>query len=109
MQHGYMALGAGALSLSFLALVYAYFFDSKVWMRWLLLVLTVPIAILANAARVTLTGILGEYNKEWAHGIYHAASGWVVFMVALAMLVLAHRVINAFYEARHRPTPAEQS
>jgi exosortase len=97
------------LSLSFLALVYGYFFDSKAWMRWLLLVLTVPIAILANAARVTLTGILGEYNQEWAHGLYHEVSGWVVFMVALGMLVGVHKLINAFYEARHTPRPAEQS
>ena len=95
------------LSLSFLALVYAYFFDTKVWMRWVLLILTVPIAILANAARVTLTGLLGEYRTEWAHGIYHSVSGWIVFMIALGMLVIVHRVINAFYEARHTPAPAE--
>jgi exosortase len=94
------------LSLSFLALVYAYFFDSKTWMRWLLLILTVPIAILANAARVTLSGVLGEYRTEWSHGIYHSVSGWIVFMVALGMLVIVHRVINAFYEARHTPAPA---
>ena len=35
------------LSLSFLSLIYAYFFDHKVWMRWVLLVATVPIAIAA--------------------------------------------------------------
>ena len=94
------------LSLSFLSLVYAYFFDAKVWMRWVLLILTVPIAILANAARVTLTGLIGEYKMEWSHGIYHSISGWIVFMLALAMLVAVHRVINAFYEARHAPPPA---
>src|ERR1044071_9462300 len=30
------------LSLSFLSLVYAYFFDRKVWMRWVLLFATIP-------------------------------------------------------------------
>ena len=44
------------LSLSFLSLVYAYFFDQRVAMRWVLLAATVPIAIAANAARVTLMG-----------------------------------------------------
>jgi len=39
------------LSLSFLSQVYAYFFDRKVWMRWVLLIATVPIAIIANSAR----------------------------------------------------------
>jgi exosortase len=37
------------LSLSLLSLVYAYVFDKRVWMRWVLLVSTVPIAIIANA------------------------------------------------------------
>ena len=89
------------LSLSFLSLVYAFFFDTKVWMRWVLLVLTVPIAIIANAGRVTVTGILSEIRPDLAHGFFHSASGWVIFMIALVMLVMAHRLINAIYEARH--------
>ena len=45
------------LSLAFLSLVYAYFFDQRVAMRWVLLAATIPIAIAANAARVTLMGL----------------------------------------------------
>ncbi len=82
------------LSLSFLSLVYGFFFDNKPWMKWLLLVSTVPIAITANASRVTLTGILSEINTEYASGVYHSASGWVVFMVALVFLVIVHSVAN---------------
>jgi exosortase len=89
------------LSLSFLALVYAYFFDRRVWMRGVLLVAAVPIAIIANATRVTLTGLVGEYNRRWAMGVFHAAEGWVVFMLALALLVLTHRFLQrATAEAR---------
>lgn len=84
-------------SLTFLALVYAYFFDSKVWMRWVLLVLTIPIAILVNAFRVTLTGLLGEHNPELAKGAFHTAEGWVVFVAALVLLFLAHRLVNFIY------------
>jgi exosortase len=82
------------LSLSFLSLVYAYFFDNKVWMRFVLLVSTLPIAILANAGRVTLTGVVSEYNAELAGGIFHYASGWVIFMVALVILTLFHQLLN---------------
>lgn len=85
------------LSLSFLSLIYAYFFDSKVWMRGVLLVLTIPIAVLANAFRVTLTGILSEYKKELASGFFHLAEGWGVFMVALLMLVLAHQAVTRIH------------
>ena len=89
------------LSLSFLSLVYAYFFDKKVWMRAVLLVATVPIAIVANSARVTLTGLVGEYDPELARGIFHYASGWVIFMVALAILVAFHQVVNFTYRRLH--------
>jgi exosortase len=82
------------LSLSFLSLVYAYFFDNKVWMRFVLLVATLPIAIIANAGRVSLTGLVSEYDPELASGIFHYASGWVIFMVALVFLVLFHQLLN---------------
>lgn len=82
------------LSLSFLSLVYAYFFDRKVWMRAVLLVATLPIAIIANASRVTLTGLVSEHNTELAKGIFHYASGWVIFMVALVILVVFHQFVN---------------
>lgn len=88
------------LSLSFLALVYAYFFDKKVWMRGALLIGVIPIAILANAARVTVTGILSdEVSPELAHGFYHTLEGWIVFLVAFAMLLVLHTVINRVYRA----------
>jgi exosortase len=82
------------LSLSFLSLVYAYFFDRRRWMRWALLGLTVPIAIAANAGRVTLTGIMSEIDPELATGLAHTASGWVIFMIALVMLIVTHQIID---------------
>lgn len=89
------------LSLSFLSLVYGWFFDPKPWMRWVLLVLTVPIAITANAFRVTLTGVLSEINTELAHGIVHTASGWVIFMIALVLLVICHQTIDRVWRRFH--------
>jgi exosortase len=85
------------LSLSFISLVYTYFFDQKVWMRAVLLVATVPIAIAANAARVTMTGILSEYKKEYAEGFLHSASGWLLFMAGLLMLIATHKALNIIY------------
>jgi len=82
------------VSLAFLALVYAYFFDRRTWMRWLLLGATVPIAIAANAARVTLMGLIGEYRTDLAQGFMHLAEGWVLFVTALALVVLFHRAVN---------------
>jgi len=98
------------LSLSFLSQVYAYFFDRKVWMRWVLLIATVPIAIVANSARVTLTGVFSEINPALAEGFFHEAEGWVIFVVALVILVAVHQTFNFMYR-RWRPErvlPKEQ-
>ncbi|MCC6857618.1 MAG: exosortase [Bryobacterales bacterium] len=83
------------LSLSFLALVYGYFFERRTWVRAVLFLATVPIAIAANASRVTLTGVLSEYKPELAEGFFHGLSGWVIFMVAIVILILFHQLLNA--------------
>mgnify|MGYP001026416328 CR=1 FL=1 len=85
------------LSLSFLALVYAYFFDAKPWMRAVLLGASVPIAILANAGRVTITGIISEYDTALAQGFFHSVEGWIVFLVSLAALAVTHLLVNGVY------------
>lgn len=92
------------LSLSFLALVYAYFFDTKPWMRAVLLAASVPIAILANAGRVTITGIISEYDAALAQGFFHSVEGWVIFLVSLAALAATHGLVNGLYAfvAKHR-------
>ena len=89
------------LSLSFLSLVYGYFFENKIWMRVVLFLATIPIAIVANASRVTLTGVLTEYKPELAEGFFHTASGWVIFMVALAILIVVHQILNGGYRLLH--------
>jgi exosortase len=81
------------LSLTFLSLVYGYFFERKTWVRVLLFLATIPIAIVANASRVTLTGVLTEYRPELAEGFFHEFEGWVIFMVALAIMVVFHLVV----------------
>jgi exosortase len=85
------------LSVSFLSLVYAYFFDNKVWMRWALLALTIPVAIIANAGRVTMTGVLSEINPQMAQGFFHSLEGWIIFVIALAMLGALHAIINRLF------------
>ncbi len=89
------------LSLSFLSLVFGYFFDSKVWMRWVLLLGTIPIAIAANAIRVTMTGILSEIRPDLARGFMHTLEGWVLFLFALFLLMLFHQAVNRLYGLFH--------
>lgn len=97
------------LSLTFLSLVYGFFFETSNAMRLLLLVATVPIAIAANAFRVSATGVLYEVNRAWAEGFFHSAEGWVIFMIALGLLVGLHRFLLWFQKGVARARAEAQS
>jgi exosortase len=89
------------LSLTFLSVAYGYLFEKRIWVRVALFIATVPIAILANGSRVTLTGILTEYKPEIAEGAYHAFEGWVIFMIELVALLAVHRLFLRFTRRSH--------
>jgi len=75
------------ISLLALSVVFAYFSQNKTWKRILVVLSTFPIAIIANAARVTGTGILAHYyGDKVAQGFFHGFSGWILFVVAFICL-----------------------
>ena len=84
------------LSLLFLSVAYGRLFETRTWAKVTLIVATVPIAILCNAARIVLTGILTQYKPEIAEGAYHTFEGWVIFMFELAALLGFHRLLERF-------------
>jgi len=92
------------LTLTFLSLVYGYFAEKRTWIRVVLFFSTIPIAILANAGRVTITGVVSEIRADLAEGLFHEMEGWVIFMVAFAILVVLHQVIVrtvGIFERKH--------
>jgi len=75
------------VSLITLGLVYGYFSDSRLWVRMAIVLSTIPVAILANGARVAGTGILAHFwGSSAAEGFFHEFSGWVMFLVAFLMI-----------------------
>lgn len=92
------------LTLTFLSLVYGYVFEKRTWVRVVLFFSTIPIAIAANAGRVTLTGVVSEIKPELAEGWFHEAQGGVIFMIALFILVGFHQLLRRscqFLDRRH--------
>jgi exosortase len=81
------------LTLTFLSLVYGYFFEKRTWVRITLFCATIPIAIAANAGRVAFTGVVSQFNPDLAEGWFHEAQGWVIFMIALAILIAFHQLV----------------
>jgi len=89
------------LSLTFLAVAYGRLFETRTWVKIALVVSTVPIAIVCNAARITLTGILTQYKPEIAEGAYHSFEGWVIFMFEMVVLLGFHRLLSWFGKRSH--------
>lgn len=82
------------VSLITLGIVYGYFTDHRTWVRLLIVASAVPVAILANGARVAGTGMAAHWiGAEAAEGFFHQFSGWIVFLFAFAMILIIQRFI----------------
>lgn len=82
------------ISLLTLGIVFGYFADPRMWVRSLIALSSVPVAIVANGARVAGTGIAAHYmGPAAAEGFFHEFSGWIVFIAAFAMMLIIQRAI----------------
>src|SRR5829696_2384122 len=92
------------VSLVMLAVVLGYFTERRIGPRILIAVSAVPLAILANAARVAGTGIAAEWvSPKAADGFFHTFSGWLVFIVAFVGLLAVQQGAARVAARRHRP------
>jgi len=83
------------LSLLTLAVIYGYLVETRVWVRVVMALASIPIAVAANSLRIVGTGLLVQYwSPDKAEGFFHSFSGWLLFVVSLAMLFLLHRVLQ---------------
>ena len=80
-----------------LGVLYAARFERASWKRLVLVVATVPIAVLINGLRIGVTGVLANsFGKEAAEGFFHDFTGWALFLVAFASLALTGRLLTLF-------------
>jgi exosortase len=85
------------VSLLTLGIIYGYFTDHRSWMRVVIALASIPIAILANGFRVAGTGVLAHYlGPETAVGFFHEFSGWLVFVAAFGMLFAFGSLLRRF-------------
>jgi exosortase len=96
------------ISLLTLGVVFGYFIDSRVWVRTLIALAAIPVAVIANGARVAGTGVAAHhFGEEAAQGFFHEFSGWVVFAISFAMILTLQRLIAWLApEAPSTPTVA---
>ena len=89
------------MSLVALAIIYGYLLEKRLWVRYLLAVASIPIAVAANSVRIIGTGLLVQYwDPEKAEGYFHASWGWIIFVISLILLYGLHAVIGAIWPER---------
>ena len=75
-------------ALAALTAAYAYFTQKTAWRRCLLFACAVPLAILGNIVRIVSIALVAHWmGQEKAVGFYHDYSGYVVFTVAVLLMV----------------------
>ena len=76
------------MSLVTVAVIYGYVFSSKRWLRLVLVIGAIPVAIAANGFRIMGTGLVGEYwGRDMSEGFFHGFSGVVVFVFSFLLLI----------------------
>jgi exosortase/archaeosortase family protein len=81
-----------------LANFYGSLLQKRLWIRYLLAVASVPIAVVANSARIIGTGLLVQYwDPDKAEGYFHASWGWIIFVVSLVLLYALHGLIGQIW------------
>jgi exosortase len=93
------------MSLVCLAIIYGYLMERRIVVRWALALISVPIAVAANSARIVGTGLMVQrWGSERALGFYHIFEGWLVFVACLVLLYLAHLLIQLIWPDRGVPS-----
>lgn len=95
---------------------YAYFNQPTWTRRTILFAFAIPLAVLGNVMRILTICLVGTYaSKDFATGFYHDYSGYVVFLVAIALMVAIGEIITrlsgkrAPVAAKDAPAPSSVS
>lgn len=89
------------MALSMLSILFAYLLQKGTWRKIVLVASAIPVALVANVARVSATGILAHFfGDRVARGFLHEFSGLVVFALGLAFLFLELKLLNRITTAK---------
>ncbi len=82
------------LAMTALTAIYAYFTQKTFWRKWILFSTSIPLAIAGNVARIFIIGVACQALGERPAMIIHDASGFVVFAVAIVLMIGLGALLN---------------
>ncbi len=87
------------LALTALTAVYAYFTQKTLIKKWILFLSAIPLAIIGNIARIATIALVAQaFGEQLALTLYHDYSTYVVFAVAICVMVAIGTALNANYK-----------
>ncbi|MDB4720954.1 exosortase/archaeosortase family protein [Verrucomicrobiales bacterium] len=90
------------IALVFIASIYGHMTQNKIWKLGVLIISSVPLAILANSFRVTTIVLIAEFwDAEFASQTYHNFSGFIFFPLGLLGLMLVGFLINSGWKKKN--------
>lgn len=95
------------VSLVTLAAIYGYFAERRRWVRIVLVLLMLPVAVLANSVRVLFTALSSQiWGAAAIEGWRHELSGLMLFLFATGVLLLVHALITRIVVSREQEPAA---
>ena len=83
------------ISLLVLCLLLVYFFKDNIWKRTVLLLSSIPLAIVTNSMRIAMTAILYKhFGAGVAEGFFHGFSGLLIFAICIPVLLIEMKVLE---------------
>lgn len=86
------------LAMTALTAVYAYFTQKTFIKKWLLFIMSIPIAVAGNIGRIISISLVSIVSgQKLGAGLYHDWSGYVLFSVAIGLMATVAKLLNVNY------------
>ncbi len=87
------------LAMTALTAVYAYFTQRTFVKKWLLFLMSIPIAVAGNIGRILSIALVSiTTGQEFGAGLHHDWSGYVLFTVAISLMVGFGKMLEVNYK-----------
>src|SRR5208283_2395216 len=76
------------IPLFLMGVLVAYYFRAALWKRTVIVLSSIPLSIVTNSLRISLTALLFPFlGRSAAEGFFHDFSGWVIFMISCGVML----------------------
>ena len=86
------------LAMTALTAVYAYFTQETLLKKWLLFLMSIPIAVAGNIARIVSIALVSiTTGQKFGAGLHHDWSGYVLFTFSISLMIGAGKLLHVNY------------